>query len=64
MRAYVAIKYHEDLSNKECIEKISTALEENGFETICIASDLEKWGQIQFKPDTLMQKTFDEIKSI
>ena len=61
MRAYIAIKYHKNHSNRERIEEISSALEENGFETICITRDLEQWGQVQFSPDTLMQKTFDEI---
>ena len=52
---------HSDHSNKEIVETISSALEQHGFETICIARDLEKWGQVQFSPDVLMQRSFDEI---
>ena len=44
MKAYISIKYREDNSNKDCIEKISAALKRNGFETVCIARDIEKWG--------------------
>ena len=61
MKAYIAIKYHEDNGNRARIEGIASALEECGFETVCIARDLEKWGQVQFDPDELMQRTFSEI---
>lgn len=47
MRAYIAIKYHADHGNRECIEGISTALDQQGFETVCITRDLEKWGEVQ-----------------
>lgn len=63
MRAYISIKYREDNSNKNCIEKISFALEQNGFETVCITRDIEKWGQIELSPEELMQRTFAEIDS-
>lgn len=61
MRAYISIKYRADNSNKNCIEKIASALEQNGFETVCITRDIEKWGQIKLSPEELMQRTFSEI---
>jgi nucleoside 2-deoxyribosyltransferase len=61
MKAYIAIKYHADHSNRERIEGISAALERQGYETVCITRDLEKWGAVQFDSGTLMQRTFDEI---
>ena len=61
MKAYIAIKYHADHSNRERIEGISAALERQGLETVCITRDLEKWGAVQFDSGTLMQRTFDEI---
>ena len=61
MKAYIAIKYHADHSNRERIEGISAALERQGLETVCITRDLEKWGEVQFDSGTLMQRTFDEI---
>ncbi len=63
MKAYISIKYREDSSNRGCIEKISFALERNGFETVCIARDIEKWGQVQLSPHELMQRAFAEIDS-
>jgi len=61
MKAYIAIKYHADHGNRERIERISTALEQQGLETVCITRDLEKWGEVQFDPAALMQRTFGEI---
>ena len=63
MRAYISIKYRADNSNRNCIEKIASALEQNGFETVCATRDIEKWGQIEFSPQELMQRTFTEIDS-
>ena len=61
MKAYISIKYRAGNSNKECIDKISAALERNGFETVCIARDIEKWGEIELSPHELMQRAFAEI---
>ena len=63
MKAYISIKYRADNSNKDCIEYIASTLERNGFETVCIARDIEKWGQVQLSPNELMQRTFAEIDS-
>ena len=61
--AYISIKYRADNGNKDCIQKISSALEQNGFETVCVARDIEKWGQVQSSPRKLMQRAFTEIDS-
>ena len=63
MKAYISVKYRADNSNKDCIQKISSALEQNGFETVCVARDIEKWGGVQLSPHELMQRTFTEIDS-
>lgn len=63
MKAYISIKYRADNSNRDCIEKISSALERNGFETVCIARDIERWGEVQLSPHELMQRAFAEIDS-
>jgi hypothetical protein len=39
MKAYIGIKYHEDYRNKAIVDKISSILENNGYETICIVRD-------------------------
>ena len=38
-----------------------SALERNGFETVCIARDIEKRGQVQLSLHALMQRAFAEI---
>ena len=63
MKAYISIKYRADNSNKDCIENITSVLERNGFETVCIARDIEKWGEIQLSPHELIQRAFAEIDS-
>jgi hypothetical protein len=50
MRAYIAIKYHEDNSNRARIEAISAALEACG--------DVERWGELDLSPHELMKHTF------
>ncbi|MBE7472337.1 MAG: nucleoside 2-deoxyribosyltransferase [Anaerolineae bacterium] len=63
MRAYLAIKYHPDNQNRELIQNIAAGLEQAGFETVCIARDVEQWGQIHFTPAELMQRSFAEIEA-
>ena len=62
-RAYFGIKYHEDNRNRDEIDSLSTALINNGIETICIVRDIEKWGDVQLSSQELMKTTFDEIDS-
>lgn len=61
MKAYLAIKYHSDNQNRKLIQSISAALGKSGFETVCIARDVEQWGQIHFTSTELMQHSFAEI---
>ncbi len=61
MRAYFAIKYHEDQQNREVIEQISDRLAAHGVETVCIARDVEKWGAVELDPEALMTTSFAEI---
>ncbi len=61
MRAYLAIKYHEDNSNRDRIEAITRALEACGFDTVCIVRDVERWGEVDLSPRDLMAHTFRAI---
>ena len=63
MKAFISIKHREDNSNRDSIQKISSALERNGFETVCVARDIENWGQFEFSPADLMQGSFAAIES-
>jgi nucleoside 2-deoxyribosyltransferase len=57
MKAYLAIKFKEDFSNKETIENISNVFEKAGIESVAMALDGES------SPKELMEKTFKEIDS-
>lgn len=63
MKAFISIKHHDDQRNRAWIEEIARALEQSGIVSVCVARDLEKWGQVQFDPETLMRRTFAEIDS-
>lgn len=63
MKAYLAIKFKEDFSNQEMIGEISDVLMKFGIETVVMARDFEKWGEVKFTPQELMEKTFQEIDS-
>ena len=62
MRAYLAIKYHADNSNRQLIEQISTQLKKSGINSTCIIRDLERWGEVHFTPAELMRLSFNEIE--
>ena len=63
MRAYLAIKYHADHSNRPRIESISEVLESMGYETLCVTRDLEQWGLYTFTAHELMNQSFAMIDS-
>ena len=60
-QAYIGIKYYEDNRNQPEIAQLSHQLEQAGYTTICIARDIEKWGDIHLTPQELMQRTFAVI---
>lgn len=61
MKAYIAIKYHEDYRNKSIVDKISSILEKSGYETVCIVRDINMEQQIGITPNELMKLTFEKI---
>ena len=61
MKAYLAKKFHADYEDRDTIERISDALRNAGIETVVMARDLDKWGEIRFAPRELMLKTFAAI---
>lgn len=63
MKAYIGIKYHEDYRNKAIVDKISSILENNGYETICIVRDINIEHQNRYSPCDLMKLTFEKIDS-
>ena len=63
MKAYLAIKFYEDFSNRQEVEALLGCLEEAGFESVCVVRDCEAWGRYTFQPSVLMQKSFDLIEA-
>ncbi|GIK43825.1 MAG: hypothetical protein BroJett011_76580 [Chloroflexota bacterium] len=63
MKIYLAIKYHPNQQNRIQVEAISGILEQQGFETVCIVRDVERWGQVHFTPAELMRRSFAEIET-
>jgi nucleoside 2-deoxyribosyltransferase len=63
MKAFLSIKYFADHRNKNRIQAISSALKQNGIDSVCIARDVEKWSTVAFEPNELMARTFQEIDS-
>jgi len=61
MKVFLSIKYHDDHSDRARIEMVSLALHAHAFETMCIAPDLERWGQLRFDARELMRRTFAAI---
>lgn len=59
--AYFGIKYYEDNSNKDKIDRITSVLEKNSIRTSCVVRDVEKWGTITLSLQELMSITFKEI---
>ena len=57
MKAYLAIKFKTDFSNKEEVEDITSALDKDGIKTV----NMVQYGNDAFTPQELMQKTFEEI---
>ena len=54
MKAYVAFKFKEDYSDKEFIEKVSSALHTAGLDTVVMVRDYEKWGAVKMTPQEFM----------
>jgi nucleoside 2-deoxyribosyltransferase len=61
MKAYLAIKYHKNNSNRKLIEDICSSLKLENIEVRVMARDHENWGKITFTPKELMKLTFKEI---
>jgi hypothetical protein len=61
MRAYIAIKYHPDNRNRKRIAALSDTLQAVGVASLCIARDVERWGEVHLDVQTLMERSFEEI---
>ncbi len=62
MKVLLAIKFHEDNSNRELIGKISKSLSQIGMETVVVARDFEKWGEEKITARELMGFALENIE--
>lgn len=58
---YFGIKYHPDNSNKDIIDEYERCFQKQGFNSFCVARDMEKWGAASFSAHEIMQATFAKI---
>lgn len=55
VRIYLASKFHPGHRNRNLVDRISTAFESEGVETVCVARDFERWGETMYQRDELMR---------
>jgi len=63
MKFCLSIKYYPHHENRETIESICNALEQNRHVVKHMDRDYEKWGEIKFSPQELMEQAFKIIDS-
>ena len=63
MKAFLAIKYYEDMRNKELIEKIYKAFKRQGIEVFVFARDVQHYKICDLSPEEIMNRAFKEIKN-
>lgn len=63
MKAFLAIKYYDDMKNKDTIEKICKALEKRGIKTFVFARDIQNYEKCTLTPNKIMKLAFENIKS-
>jgi nucleoside 2-deoxyribosyltransferase len=63
MKAFLAIKYYEDMRNKDLIEKICMAFKKQGIDIFVFARDVQHYKSCDLSPQEIMKRAFREIKS-
>ena len=61
MKAFLSIKYYDDMRNKDLIEKICCAV--NEIEVFAFVRDVQNYGKCNLLPHEIMERAFKEIKS-
>ncbi len=62
MKAFLAIKYYEDMRNKNLIEKIADAFKKQGIDIFVFAKDVQHFKSCDLSPEEVMKIAFGEIK--
>ena len=62
MKAFLAIKYYEDMRNKNLIETICKSLENQNIQIFAFARNIQNYGPCNMPGDKVMNLAFAEIK--
>ena len=63
MKAFLAIKYYDDMRNKNLIEEICKSFEYQKFEVFAFARDVQNYEPCNLSGTEVMQRAFLEIKN-
>ncbi len=62
MKAFLAIKYYDDMRNKNLIETICNSLQKHNIEVFAFAKNIQNYGPCNLSGDQVMNIAFNEIK--
>lgn len=62
MKAFLAIKYYNDMRNKDLIEIICNSFESQNIEVFAFARNVQSYGPCEMTGDEVMNLAFAEIK--
>ena len=62
MKAFLAIKYYEDMRNKNLIETICKSFENQNIQVFAFARNIQNYGPCNMPGDKVMNLAFAEIK--
>lgn len=62
MKAFLAIKYYDDMKNRETIESIVKSLKRKGIETFVFAKNIQNYKPCKMDGKSVMDIAFAEIK--
>lgn len=62
MKAFLSIKFFGDDRNRGDVEELCNRLENLGLLVFCFRRDSELWGENQYSPSEMMERTFKEIE--
>ncbi len=63
MKAFLAIKYYEDMRNKNLIESICKSFESRNIEMFAFARDIQKYGPCNLTEKETVEIAFEKIKN-
>lgn len=63
VKIFLAIKYYDDMQNKELIENICKALESQGHSVFAFARNIQNYGPCNMSGNEVMSIAFNQIKS-